>query len=101
MNPGEILMNDFSEHQEKIAFLEQELSDIYELISNQTYSPSEFIGAHPITLTFDSLTKIANQKSDFLVCEKTDGVRFLLIILSNGQAYFTGRQTGSNKRVIK
>ena len=51
-------MNDFSEHQEKIAFLEQELSEIYELISNQPYSPSEFIGAHPITLTINSLNII-------------------------------------------
>jgi len=31
-------MHDFSEHQEKINFLEKEIGEIYELISNKSFS---------------------------------------------------------------
>jgi len=30
------------------------------------------------------LYEIINKEEEYLVCEKTDGVRFLLIILDNG-----------------
>ncbi len=84
-------MHDFSEHQEKISFLEKEIGEIYELISNKSFSQGDFIGSHPVTMTLESLKLISRERNDFMLCEKTDGVRFIMIILSNGQIYLTGR----------
>ena len=95
LHPGELLNPDFSEHADKIALIEQEISEVYELLSNRIYTSSDFIGAHPVTLTNSSLHDIVRERNDFLICEKTDGVRYILIILSNGQCYLTGRQMGS------
>lgn len=39
-------------------------------------------------------TEILQNPNDWLICEKTDGVRYLLIILNNGHAFLTGRNVG-------
>ncbi len=40
--------------------------------------------------------EILKFRDDWLVCEKTDGVRYIMIILSNGHVYLTGRNVGGN-----
>lgn len=44
-----------------------------------------FIGGHPVSITKTSLAEIgntlnANKQSPYLVCEKSDGVRYLLLV---------------------
>lgn len=44
-------------------------------------APGEFIGAHPVSLTRDSLRHLVHE--DFLVCEKSDGIRAILLVLDD------------------
>ncbi|KAG7528157.1 hypothetical protein FFLO_06376 [Filobasidium floriforme] len=46
-----------------------------------------FPGAQPVSMTYSSLTRL--EENNFWVCEKTDGVRVLLLIVWNG---LSGRQ---------
>lgn len=58
---------------------------------------ADFIGAQPISLMRLHLNDIQHQKGEWLICEKTDGVRYLMIVLSNGHVYLTGRNVGGLK----
>jgi len=37
LHPGELLNKDFSEHHDKIAFIEKEIAEIYEILSEKRY----------------------------------------------------------------
>ena len=39
--------------------------------------------------------KIFENIDNYLICEKTDGVRYLLVILNNGECYLHGRKVGN------
>src|SRR4051812_28552485 len=51
----------------------------------------QFYGAHPISLEKKHLKEIKEQYQDFLVCEKTDGTRYLMYINNFGEVYLSGR----------
>lgn len=49
----------------------------------------DFVGSHPVTLSHDTLDTLLNE--DYLVCEKSDGIRLILIVL-NGKIFFYDRK---------
>lgn len=101
LSPGTLLHPSLPSSLLRIKFIESELSDIQDLLSLTTYKKPDFIGSHPVTLTLDNLALILKDRQDFVICEKSDGVRFMLIILSNGLSYFTGRQMGNQRTQSK
>ena len=50
-----------------------------------------FFGAHPISLEKKYLKEIKDNFADFLVCEKSDGTRYLMYISNFGEVYLSGR----------
>ncbi|KAM0671901.1 subunit alpha of mRNA capping enzyme [Ordospora colligata] len=53
----------------------------------------KFVGSHPITLTLENINLLLTE--DFLVCEKSDGVRALLLIINymdKNRAYLYDRK---------
>ncbi len=95
LNPGSLLNHSLPSSLVRIKFIESELNEIQDLLSQSSYKKADFIGSHPVTLSLENLSLILKDRQDFLLCEKSDGVRFLLIVLSNGLSYFTGRQMGN------
>lgn len=59
--------------------------------SNYKFKRKQFLGAHPISLEKKHLREIRDFFGDFLVCEKSDGTRYLLYISNYGEAYLSGR----------
>jgi len=59
------------------------------------YLHTRFIGAYPVHMNRESLEKIIDKHYNYLVCEKSDGVRFLLLIYDNGICFLHGRSTQS------
>jgi mRNA guanylyltransferase len=51
-------------------------SKILASLNADTAEGGKFIGSHPVTLTLGNINTLLNE--DFMVCEKTDGVRVLL-----------------------
>lgn len=51
----------------------------------------QFFGAHPISLEKKYLKEIKDSFHDFLVCEKTDGTRYLMYINNYGEVFLSGR----------
>jgi hypothetical protein len=68
---------------------------IYSLPENRGFFAKKlkkmFLGAHPKSLESNNIKSITQNPSDWLVCEKTDGTRFIMLILSNGQVILSGR----------
>lgn len=50
---------------------------------------TDFIGSHPVSLSFDSIPILLEE--DYFVCEKTDGIRLMMFIY-NGFVYFYDRK---------
>jgi len=46
------------------------------------------------------LDRILSDKDNYLLCEKSDGVRFIMLVLSNGYCILTGRYQRGNKYVF-
>ncbi|CAD8056044.1 unnamed protein product [Paramecium primaurelia] len=98
-NPG-IFINqllqqeDQSDFEEEFFWLQNALKNLNQQLRGTNVTGPEFIGAHPKSLSKAKLAQIKRELTDWLVCEKTDGVRYLLIILNNGHCYFTGRNLG-------
>lgn len=64
-----------------------------ELHDNRVKNKDRFVGCHPITLTLNNVHLLL--KDDFLVCEKSDGVRALLFItnyMEKTRGYFHDRK---------
>ena len=72
-----------------------------------------FFGGQPVSLNKTQLnSKIFNfevierdgardlKEMDFIICEKTDGVRYILIVTSEGDHYFMARLTTKENRPI-
>ena len=59
--------------------------------SNYKLKKKQFLGAHPVSLEKKHLKDIKEFFYDFLVCEKTDGTRYLLYINNYGEAFLSGR----------
>ena len=81
----------------KESFLCGQLKFLYNsMIKSQKNNSEEnkFIGAHPITLDRTNWQNLSKFK--YYVCEKTDGVRYFLLILSNGKTYLHGRNLKKN-----
>jgi len=78
-------------------FLCSNLKELYCLMAEKKSDPGEniFIGAHPISMNRTNIDNII--KDDFLVCEKTDGIRYFLLILNNGKAFLHGRNLVKSK----
>lgn len=47
---------------------------------------------------FDEILKT---QDDWLVCEKSDGTRYLMLVLNNGHVYLTGRNVGGTEIFIE
>ncbi|CAD27012.1 mRNA CAPPING ENZYME ALPHA SUBUNIT [Encephalitozoon cuniculi GB-M1] len=56
-----------------------------ELCITEPRSRERFVGCHPVTLTLDNIGLLLN--NDFLVCEKSDGVRALLLVTEEMGAF--------------
>ena len=73
--PGELLLNQTSR-----TYLSQRVSELCGLPPHST----KFPGAQPVSMTVKSLEML--EKMDFWVCEKSDGVRVLVLIVMNGMS---------------
>ncbi|CAK76487.1 unnamed protein product (macronuclear) [Paramecium tetraurelia] len=98
-NPGIFInkllqQDDQSDFEEEFVWLQNALKSLNQQLRGTNQGGPEFIGAHPKSLSKAKLAQIKKEMVDWLVCEKTDGVRYLLIILNNGHCYFTGRNLG-------
>ncbi|CAD8091444.1 unnamed protein product [Paramecium sonneborni] len=103
-NPGifinQLLQQDEqSDFEEEFKWLQDSLKNLNAQLRGKNQAGPEFIGAHPKSLSKAKLSQIKSELNDWLVCEKTDGVRYLLIILNNGHCYFTGRNLGGLKNL--
>jgi len=59
------------------------------MLLNIETSITTFIGAHPVALSYSKIKTLIEE--DYLVCEKTDGIRLMMLIL-NGHIYFYDRK---------
>lgn len=50
---------------------------------------TDFIGSHPVALSHESIQALVDK--DYLVCEKTDGIRLMMLVF-NGLIYFYDRK---------
>ena len=67
---------------------------VYEHPSNtsrQKIKKKHFLGAHPVSLDKAHLENLIESYSDFVVCEKTDGIRYLMYITNFGEVVLAGR----------
>ena len=74
---------------EKRVQIEKEIVSLKEicltLTNSQHRNLNKFPGAHPVSLTREYLEHTLKPEADkYVVCEKTDGVRYLLLLLSRG-----------------
>ena len=80
-------------------FLCESLKEVYSNMtstsSNSRQIENMFIGGHPITMDRTNMENII--KDEYLVCEKTDGVRYFLLILTDGRAFLHGRNLVKSK----
>lgn len=100
LNPGQLEQNEDSH-----LFLCSQLKTIYLSLTNQEKAyknnsnsnsdEDKFIGAHPISLNRSNLNNLF--QDDYLICEKTDGVRYFLLFLNNGKVFLHGRSLKKNE----
>jgi len=71
----------------------EEINKLPENNSSYKLKKKQFFGAHPVSLERKHLKDIANPEvfHDFLVCEKTDGTRYLMYITNFGEVILSGR----------
>lgn len=71
----------------------EEINKLPENNSSYKLKKKQFFGAHPVSLEKKHLKDIANPDvfHDFLVCEKTDGIRYLMYITNYGEVILSGR----------
>ena len=50
-----------------------------------------FLGAHPVSLEKKYLKEMLENTHDYLVCEKTDGIRYMMIVSNYGEVFLAGR----------
>eukprot|EP01017_Pseudomicrothorax_dubius_P051252 TRINITY_DN9831_c0_g1_i2.p1 TRINITY_DN9831_c0_g1~~TRINITY_DN9831_c0_g1_i2.p1 ORF type:complete len:484 (-),score=95.93 TRINITY_DN9831_c0_g1_i2:36-1487(-) len=67
-------------------------ADSNEQFNEEVQIQKGFIGSHPVTLTNRNLEEMSREQGNFLVCEKSDGVRFLMFVLSSGDVLLNGRK---------
>ena len=80
-----------------IVMLQKCVNDVAKEIMGDSFNPNAkiFLGAHPISLTKENLQgKLYKERVDFLTCEKSDGVRYLLFLTNVGDAIMGGRREG-------
>lgn len=93
-NPGSIV-----EDKSIINLLSSHLIEISNLMktgNSHFNSENRFIGTHPISLDRRNIHNL--KENNYVVCEKTDGVRYLLIILNDGSIYLHGRKMSFDKK---
>ena len=84
-------------YKDMIAMLQKCINDVVKAIMEKqrkrfNHNAKNFLGAHPISLTREDLhRKLYAERVDFLTCEKSDGVRYLLFITNFGDAIMNGR----------
>jgi hypothetical protein len=100
VNPGTIIESE--EHEDLVTFLEDAIQNLYNRMNtrqnSQNLHKENFIGAHPISLTQRNFSYVVQNQDNFLVCEKTDGVRYLLILLTDGTIFLTGRYSNEKDK---
>ncbi len=71
----------------------EEINRLPENNSSYKLKKKQFFGAHPVSLEKKHLKEISNPEvfHDFLVCEKTDGIRYLMYITNFGEVILSGR----------
>ena len=94
LNPGKL-----ESDEKNRLFLCGKLNNLYSSMTsksnkNGNSEENKFIGAHPISLDRTNMINLTLNK--YLLCEKTDGVRYFLIILNNGKVYLHGRNLKKN-----
>lgn len=72
-------------HATKAQELLEEIRSTFEL----GYEIKEFIGSHPVPLSLETIEVLLME--DYLVCEKTDGIRLMMFII-DGIIYFYDRK---------
>ncbi len=91
LRPGLLLSASQEEHVLRSAAMEGRLNELAQP-SQRNRLPPAFIGSHPVSLTLDNIKDLSAH--DYLLCEKSDGVRYLMLLLSNGEVYLHSRNTG-------
>lgn len=93
LSPGRLLNSE-----ELSTFLINEMEMIYINLSNKQSERNSksnlFIGAHPVSMDKETMSLLSQHK--YVICEKSDGVRYFLIILNDGRFFFHGRNTGNS-----
>ena len=93
LSPGKLLNSE-----ELSSFLINEMEMIYIKLSNKQTERNPksniFIGAHPVSMDKENMSLLSQHK--YLICEKSDGVRYFLMILNDGRFLFHGRNTGNS-----
>ena len=62
------------------------------LNSYKNSSNFRFPGAQPVSLTSDYVEDISKNKGEYICCEKTDGVRYLMIQMLGGRTFLLSRK---------
>jgi mRNA guanylyltransferase len=82
---------DANKHASILRDINQNLVEIFEQISKRRSKGNYFLGSHPKSLTKEFLNKVASNINDFLVCEKSDGVRYMLLVTNMGDCIMSSR----------
>jgi mRNA guanylyltransferase len=100
LNPGYLLSVEIGDERQIIEILNDELRALGQKIpdwknpqGNRNFNG--FIGGHPVSLNQLHLNRLLESPKDFLVCEKSDGVRFIFIGTKTGDCYLHGRKMAS------
>ncbi|KAL4431848.1 hypothetical protein ABPG74_015288 [Tetrahymena malaccensis] len=92
---------------EEFNYIQAYLNDFKKemLIENKLTDPRkieriDFIGAQPVSMRNSHVDRIREERDagefSYIVCEKTDGVRYIMVITNNGNCYLTGRNTSTD-----
>ena len=78
-------------HNEHISDLNSKLTTIFKDIAPEKSRINTFLGSHPKSLTRKSLKTLSENPVNYLVCEKSDGIRYLLIVTNLGECFLSSR----------
>lgn len=76
---------------EQYNWLYQLMQQLFKLINPDQANSAQFVGAQPVSMSIKDYNMILLHKEEYLLCEKTDGVRYLMIIDKKGNVYLHGR----------